>query len=130
MGVFSSFRMGFRLMQAGGKRVWFTRLLFALGICLTVVSVLICVAAATVPHAQDLRTRERSLAMVDDEGTEPLGYFSEQSLPFEDRLLLRIDVDVEDKTLRLPAGLERWPEVGEVILSPAASELFEPGSDF
>ncbi|WNM27015.1 hypothetical protein RN607_12535 [Demequina capsici] len=51
-------------------------------------------------------------------------------MPFENRLLLRIDVDPLDGELPLPPGLDRWPAPGEVLLSPAAMDLLDEDPAF
>ena len=99
------------------------------GVCLAIVSVLVCIAAAQVFPKQAHRSEERSF-FIASEGDDVLGFIRVGRLPFDDRVLLRVDVDPVDSRLDLPPGLERWPQKGEVILSSAARELVGQSSDF
>ncbi|MCB7135945.1 FtsX-like permease family protein [Cellulosimicrobium marinum] len=114
--------LGVRLLRAGGPRRWWSRLLVVAGVAMAVVGTLVCVAAATVVHAQSERTWDRSFTSATD-GASAQARVTVSRIAYEDRMLLRVDVDPLDGALPLPPGVDRWPGPGEVVLSPAARAL-------
>lgn len=115
-------RLGWRLLRAGGARARVSRVLVAVGVCLGVLAAFICVAASTVASSQAQRSADRSFVIAnDDSGAQ--AFTAIARMPFQDRMLLRVDVDALRGDLDLPPGLARWPQPGEVFLSPAAADL-------
>ncbi|WP_217214837.1 ABC transporter permease [Streptomyces sp. AC550_RSS872] len=120
--------MGVRFAFAGGREGWVRALLTAVGVGLGVALLLLTTA---IPNMQQVRhDRESARADIDYSYTETKR--SDATLIVAD-----VDTDFEDKDIRgralepegprapLPPGLEKFPAVGEMVVSPALKRLLE-----
>ncbi|MFE9019917.1 ABC transporter permease [Streptomyces sp. NPDC007808] len=120
--------MGVRFAFAGGREGWIRALLTAVGVGLGVALLLLTAAFPSLQSARD----ERSYARTDI-------VYSDQGLKKADDTLLVGDVDTtfRNETVRgralepegpaapLPPGVEEFPAVGEMIVSPALKRFLE-----
>ncbi|MFJ8541490.1 ABC transporter permease [Streptomyces sp. NPDC093586] len=125
--------MGVRFTLTGGREGWTRALLTAVGVGLGVALLLLTTA---IPNALAVR-HEREAARTDFDLA-----LTEQRLPKGDGTLVVADVDTDfrDTTVRgralevegprapLPPGVEKFPAVGEMVVSPALKELLESDS--
>lgn len=120
--------MGVRFAFAGGREGWVRALLTAVGVGLGVALLLLTTA---IPNMQQVRhDRESARADIDYSYTETKR--SDATLIVAD-----VDTDFGDKDIRgrvlepegsrapLPPGLEKFPAVGEMVVSPALKRLLE-----
>ncbi|MER6846450.1 ABC transporter permease [Streptomyces flaveolus] len=123
--------MGVRFTVTGGREGWTRALLTAVGVGLGVALLLLTTA---LPNALTVR-HEREAARTDitfDGGRTPKA---------DDTLIVAdVDTDFRDDTVRgraleaegprapLPPGVEKFPAVGEMVVSPALKELLESDS--
>ncbi|GGQ52276.1 ABC transporter permease [Streptomyces flaveolus] len=123
--------MGFRFAFTGGREGWTRALLTAVGVGLGVALLLLTTA---LPNALTVR-HEREAARTDitfDYGRTPKA---------DDTLIVAdVDTDFRDDTVRgraleaegprapLPPGVEKFPAVGEMVVSPALKELLKSDS--
>ncbi|MGV9455672.1 ABC transporter permease [Streptomyces sp. NPDC003635] len=122
--------LGFRFAFAGGREGWTRALLTAVGVGLGVALLLLTTA---IPNA---------LAARDDRGNARTDItYSSEAPPKGDDTLLVADAstafrgtDVHGRTLEpegprapLPPGVEKFPAVGEMVVSPALKRLLESG---
>ncbi|MEV5639931.1 ABC transporter permease [Streptomyces flaveolus] len=123
--------MGVRFTVTGGREGWTRALLTAVGVGLGVALLLLTTA---LPNALTVR-HEREAARTDitfDDGRTPKA---------DDTLIVaNVDTDFRDDTVRgraleaegprapLPPGVEKFPAVGEMVVSPALKELLESDS--
>lgn len=120
--------LGVRFAFTGGREGWTRVLLTAVGVGLGVALLLLTTA---IPNALDVR-HDREMARADitfQDGRISAGR--------DTVVVARADTDFRDTTVRgraldpegprapLPPGVERFPAVGEMVVSPALRELLE-----
>ncbi|WP_225632134.1 ABC transporter permease [Streptomyces solaniscabiei] len=123
--------MGVRFALAGGREGWTRALLTAVGVGLGVALLLLTTA---LPNALTVR-HEREAARTD------ITFGAERTPKADDTLIVAdVDTDFRDDTVRgraleaegprapLPPGVEKFPAVGEMVVSPALKELLESDS--
>ncbi|MGW0817569.1 ABC transporter permease [Streptomyces viridiviolaceus] len=123
--------MGVRFAFAGGREGWTRAVLTAVGVGLGVALLLLTTA---IPNALAVR-HEREAARTD------ITFDSEQLPKGNDTLLVaNVGTDFRDDTVRgralepegprasLPPGVEKFPAVGEMVVSPALKRLLESDS--
>ncbi|MEU0849360.1 ABC transporter permease [Streptomyces flaveolus] len=123
--------MGVRFALAGGREGWTRALLTAVGVGLGVALLLLTTA---LPNALTVR-HEREAARTDITFTDDRPAKGDGTL-----IVANIDTDFRDDTVRgraleaegprapLPPGVEKFPAVGEMVVSPALKELLESDS--
>ncbi|GAA2649563.1 ABC transporter permease [Streptomyces vastus] len=125
--------MGFKFAFTGGREGWGRALLTATGVGLGVALLLLTTAIPSALAARQDREEARSDLHYGDTSTH---------VPRSDRSLLitHTDTTFRDKDVRgrelkpegprapLPPGLEEFPAVGEMVVSPALKELLESDS--
>ncbi|WP_171990756.1 ABC transporter permease [Streptomyces sp. JHA26] len=123
--------MGVRFTVTGGREGWTRAVLTAVGVGLGVALLLLTTA---LPNALAVR-QEREAARTDIT-------FTQNQIPRADDTLVVADVDTDfrDDHVRgralepegprapLPPGVEKFPAVGEMVVSPALKELLESDS--
>ncbi|MFJ7770925.1 ABC transporter permease [Streptomyces sp. NPDC097107] len=123
--------MGARFAFTGGREGWTRAVLTAVGVGLGVALLLLTTA---IPNALAVR-HDREAARTDIT-------FSSEQLPKADDTLVVAEVgsDFRDDSVRgraldpegprapLPPGVEKFPAVGEMVVSPALKKLLESGS--
>ncbi|MFH8977131.1 ABC transporter permease [Streptomyces sp. NPDC017890] len=123
--------MGVRFAFTGGREGWTRAVLTAVGVGLGVALLLLTTA---IPNALDVR-HEREAARTD------ITFSSEQIPEANDTLVVaRLDANFRDDDIRgraldpdgprapLPPGVDEFPAVGEMVVSPALKELLESDS--
>ncbi|MFV0133902.1 ABC transporter permease [Streptomyces sp. HMX87] len=120
--------MGVRFAFTGGREGWTRALLTAVGVGLGVALLLLTTAIPSALSARDDRENARTDIT-----------FSQKVIPeAEDTLVVaNVGTDYRDESVRgralepegprapLPPGVERFPGVGEMVVSPALKELLE-----
>jgi hypothetical protein len=121
--------MGVRFAFAGGREGWVRALLTAVGVGLGVALLLLTTAIPNVLNARSDRVNART----------DFTYSGTAELPKADNTLLVADVDttfrdldirgreleIEGPKAPLAPGLERFPAVGEMVVSPALKRLLD-----
>ncbi|GHG95634.1 ABC transporter permease [Streptomyces lanatus] len=120
--------MGVRFAVAGGREGWTRALLTAVGVGLGVALLLLTTA---VPNMLSVR-HERDSARSDIDYS-----FAEKKKSDRTLVVADVDTDFRNKNIRgrelepegakapLPPGLEKFPAVGEMVVSPALKRLLE-----
>jgi hypothetical protein len=123
--------MGVRFTVTGGREGWTRALLTAVGVGLGVALLLLTTA---LPNALTVR-HEREAARTDITFTDDRPAKGDGTL-----IVANVDTDFRDDTVRgraleaegprapLPPGVEKFPAVGEMVVSPALKELLESDS--
>ncbi|MER7190283.1 ABC transporter permease [Streptomyces flaveolus] len=123
--------MGVRFTVTGGREGWTRALLTAVGVGLGVALLLLTTA---LPNALTVR-HEREAARTDITFTDDQPAKGDGTL-----IVANVDTDFRDDTVRgraleaegprapLPPGVEKFPAVGEMVVSPALKELLESDS--
>ncbi|MER7717820.1 ABC transporter permease [Streptomyces flaveolus] len=123
--------MGVRFAVTGGREGWTRALLTAVGVGLGVALLLLTTA---LPNALTVR-HEREAARTDITFTDDRPAKGDGTL-----IVANVDTDFRDDTVRgraleaegprapLPPGVEKFPAVGEMVVSPALEELLESDS--
>ncbi|GAA3430800.1 FtsX-like permease family protein [Kutzneria kofuensis] len=120
--------LGVRLAIGGGRAGWGRLALTAIGVGMGVTVLLAATSVSHILQARDDRGYERGIPRDDTEkqpavpGTDPVYAASRYSM-FADHDLAGVIVQKTGPNAPLPPGVDRLPDVGEVVLSPALSEL-------
>lgn len=119
--VISDLALGVRLAVGGSRKSWVRLALqgFGIGMCVAVL-----LLAASIPAALDARTDRINArnAMSEGTGTPPL-LVEEGSVPFRSDYINGIHVRVLTPGAPKPPGVERLPNDGEIVVSPALAAL-------
>jgi hypothetical protein len=112
------FRLGWRLLRATDRRRFLSMGLVVVGVALAALSVLVGIAAFRTVEARSERVAARAFVSVDRKAPAA-AWHERQRMPYGNRMLLRVDVALGEEPPPPAPGLDRWPEPGEVMASPA-----------
>ncbi len=129
VGTRWALRLGVRLLVTGGARRRWSMVLVVAGVAVVVLGGLVCTAAATVTGSQAARTQARAPAYLYDDPARTQGWVTQSRTPYDDRMLLRVDVDVRSPDLGTPPGVAAWPGPGEMLVSPAVATALRDDPD-
>ncbi|MDX8034584.1 FtsX-like permease family protein [Lentzea sp. BCCO 10_0856] len=119
--VISDLALGVRLAVGGSRKSWGRLALQGVGIGLCVAMLLL---AAALPNALDARDDRGDARSKVTEGAGPAPVLEEEMyVHFRSRDIPGTYVNVRAQNAPVPPGLERLPQDGEVVVSPALAEL-------
>lgn len=123
----SDLRLGVRLAVGGGRAGWGRLALTAIGVGM---GVAVLLAATSVSHMLQARDDRGSARGIPHDGLTPTAipgidpvYAALRTGQFDGRELSGYLVQKTGPNAPLPPGVDRLPDVGEVVLSPALSSL-------
>jgi hypothetical protein len=117
--------LGVRLAVGGGRAAWGRLALTAVGVGLGVTVLLTATSVSHMLQARDDRGYARAVPISDSAkipGVDPV-YAALRETMFNDREFDGVIVQKTGPSAPLPPGVDRLPDVGEVVLSPALREL-------
>ena len=117
--------LGVRLAVSGGRAGWGRLALTAIGVGLGVTVLLAATSVGHMLQARDDHGYARAVPLGDtakQPGIDPV-YAAQRDSSFGDRDIAGVIVQKTGPHTPLPPGVDRLPDAGEVVLSPALSEL-------
>jgi hypothetical protein len=117
--------LGVRLAVSGGRAGWGRLALTAIGVGLGVTVLLAATSVSPMLQAREDRGYARAVPIEDTAavpGIDPV-YAAQRESQFDDRDLTGVIVQKTGPNAPLPPGVDRLPDAGEVLLSPALSDL-------
>lgn len=119
--------LGIRLAVGGGRAGWGRLALTAVGVGLGVTVLLAATSVSHMLQARDDRGYARAVPTSESAkipGVDPV-YAALRETTFDDRDFEGVIVQKTGPNAPLPPGVDRLPDVGEVVLSPALRQLLD-----
>lgn len=123
--------MGARFAFAGGREGWVRALLTAVGVGLGVALLLLTAAFPNLQSAQNERSNARTDIVYSDAGLKKADdtlLVADADTRFRDEHIRGRALEPEGPRAPLPPGVEKFPAVGEMVVSPALKRLLESDS--